>query len=760
MSKDDRIRIRGILLGEMVQQAMRAYRIEPRMPMQVKENQSSVTTAMDLDILYGTVLSRSVHRILIISRTRFIMADANINAPEAPVAADFPPTRSDEQILPRDKWNTNFFRAFTASFTIPSIYIQQFWDTIRFDKDKGYSYQLDEQRFYLTKATLRDALQLLSDNNNFIPPPNSNTIISFVNNLGYPNVVRTLSGGVVNRANIDYAERIWEEFTQCIHSFTEDKMNLALHAEGKKKVNPLVIPGVRFTKLIINHLQSKHKFHKRPGSLLHLPTEESALGYLKFSFKNTKRVRFGMAIPDTLISEEIRTAAYYSEYVAKVTKYQRYLAGEAVSDDDAPAPKPAKEATTKSTRKPKPQSSKTTPVAKSATSKTLKSFASQPSKPTLAPAKPQQKKRKLVEDTTEAPSQAKRSKAGKVLKKRTLSSTPQLVDEFVDEGVPDKEPMHGDEEADTQRAIEESLKEAQGAHRGPLPPIVFREPDTGKIQPLPEVEGKGKEKVGEEQAAQVLLNLQTPKKKNPAEQFIFQRRTPATTEPSGLDAGVSQTPSSHVVHAGPNLDHMDLGIAEASSQPNTEQMDDEFTATAYPKVQENLKLPTEGEVRLEEPASSAGTLSSMKNLDKDLSFTDQFLVEKSQEDEPEKTNTEAEVQSMVTVPIHQDTSSVPLMTTPVIDITDPQSDSTTVPASMPTTTATVTETTTTTTVPPPPPQPQQDVSTSILTQTIGQLEQNIADLVDANQALEERLDKQGNMIHQLETQDLSRLIRE
>ncbi|GKD94249.1 hypothetical protein Tco_1374086 [Tanacetum coccineum] len=80
---------------------------------------------------------------------------------------------------------------------------------------------------------------------------------------------------------------------------------------------------------------------------------------------------------------------------------------------------------------------------------------------------------------------------------------------------------------------------------------------------------------------------------------------------------------------------------------------------------------------------------------------------------------------------------------------------------MPTTTETVTETTTTTTTaPPPPPQPQQDVSTSILIQTIGQLEQNITDLVDANQALEERLDKQGNRIHQLETQDLSIMIRE
>ncbi|GKB01957.1 hypothetical protein Tco_0830001 [Tanacetum coccineum] len=56
-------------------------------------------------------------------------------------------------------------------------------------------------------------------------------------------------------------------------------------------------------------------------------------------------------------------------------------------------------------------------------------------------------------------------------------------------------------------------------------------------------------------------------------------------------------------------------------------MDEEFTTTAYPNVQENLKLPTEGEVRLEEPASSVGTRSSLQNLDKELSFTNQFLSE-------------------------------------------------------------------------------------------------------------------------------------
>ncbi|GKA70647.1 hypothetical protein Tco_0776786 [Tanacetum coccineum] len=380
-----------------------------------------------------------------------------------------------------------------------------------------------------------------------------------------------------------------------------------------------------------------------------------------------------MTIPNTLITEDIRTASYYPEYVAKVAKYQRFLVGEEVSDDDAPPPKPAKGAKPKTTKKPT-STQQTKPKTKPSTAKTTKSTPSQPPKPAPAP-------------------------------KRTL----QLKDEFIDEGVPAIEPKVDDEEAIVQK-----------------------------------VQGKGKEKVGEEQATQVLLNLQTPKKKNPAEQFIFQRRTPATAEPSGLvessslyaELGLTDSGTESDEEVSPEMNAQGQEEGQGGTNPSnagvsqtpSKQMDDEFTATAYPKVQENLKLPTEGEVRLEEPASSARTLSSMKNLDKDLSFTDQFLVDKSQEDELEKTNTESEVQSMVTVPIHQDTLSVPLMTTPVIDIIDPQSDSTTVPTSMPTTTST--------------------------------LEQNIADLVDANQALEERLDKQGNRIHQLETQDLSRLIKE
>ncbi|GJV18059.1 retrovirus-related pol polyprotein from transposon TNT 1-94 [Tanacetum coccineum] len=532
--------------------------------------------------------------------------------------------------------------------------------------------QLDEQWFNLTKDTLRDALQItpVDTNNAFSSPPTPDALIKFVNDLGYPKVVRHLSDvvtndmfqpwralttiinlclagktsgferpkapvlqilwGIINRAHINYAERMWEEFTQSIHTFIEDKKNLAQHTQGKKKATLIVIPSVRFTKLIVYYLQSKHKFHPRPDSLLPKPA------------KATK---------------------------PKASKQSKPL-----------APKAA-------TKKPKP-----------------------------TPAKPQEKKRKLVTETSEAPSPAKRSKAGKVVKKRTKKSSLQLVDEFVDEGVPENEPRIGDEEADLQKVVEESLKEFHSARQRPLPPVVIREPESRKFQPLPEVQGKGKEKrrtstqtepTGHDESSSLYAELGLTDSETDSDEevpgIVARIQDEGQAGPNPGDAEVSQPPSSHVVHVGPNLEHMDFEAFDTSIQPNPEQMDEEFTTTAYPNVQENLKLPTEGEVRLEEPASSAGTLSSLQHLDKELSFADQFLVEKSQEDEPEKTNTESEVQSMVTVPIHQDTSSVPLMTTPVIDLT-----------------------------------------------RIGELEQHMADLVQANLALEERMDKHGSKLYKLE----------
>ncbi|GJZ00016.1 hypothetical protein Tco_0517445 [Tanacetum coccineum] len=162
-------------------------------------------------------------------------------------------------------------------------------------------------------------------------------------------------------------------------------------------------------------------------------------------------------------------------------------------------------------------------------------------------------------EISEAPSPAKRSKAGKVTKKRKPKSSLQLINEGVDEGVPDKEPLFGDEER-------------------------FR------------VRGKRKSGLNKLRKFYSTFRLQ---KKSPADQYIFQRRTSTQTKPTGHDessfpvfaelgldklcdideasldqtiddAEASQPPSSHVVHAGPNREHMDLEASDTSIQPNPE----------------------------------------------------------------------------------------------------------------------------------------------------------------------------------------------
>nr|GFC12167.1 histone deacetylase 14 [Tanacetum cinerariifolium] len=177
--------------------------------------------------------------------------------------------------------NTNFFRAFTSSSTIPSIYIQQFWDTILYDKKVGcYKCQLDEQWFDLAKETLKEALQITSVNHNqaFAAHPSIYGLIDFVNQLGYPKLVMNFSNVVTN---------------------------------------DLFQPWRR-----------KHRFHPRPDSPLHLSNKEPVLGYLKFSAMGTKSEVFEMPIPDSLITTEIQQATYYREYLTKVTHHKKYLADE------------------------------------------------------------------------------------------------------------------------------------------------------------------------------------------------------------------------------------------------------------------------------------------------------------------------------------------------------------------------------------------------------------------------------------------------
>nr|GEX20202.1 ribonuclease H-like domain-containing protein [Tanacetum cinerariifolium] len=522
------------------------------------------------------------------------------------------------------------------------------WNTLTYGaKTSAYNFQLNETRFVLDANLLRDALEITPINqaHQFGSPPSGDAIMNFVNQLGYTEVVHFVSRmamdnlyqpwrvilsminqcltgktfgharprypalqmlwGIIMSTNVDYAELLWEEFVQAIQTFLTDEANLGSLTKKGKKDKPHVI-----------------LFYLR-------------LGNLKFVPKGEVDEVFGMPIPNKLISNNIRNVPYYNAYLEMVTKHDRKISAEKertkkTASAKQPMPMPAIEKSTKPAPAPKPKSTKER-LSKASTAKPPK-------------------------------------------------------------------PKHA--------------KENQ-AHVGG---VAIQEPVAEAMQPLPVVEGKGKAIVTKEQPAHSPLALHTPKRRSTMDQFIFQRRTPAieaySTGPSaqaqddtyvniicnspsladakigaasektnnGSDTEILQIDEEQgkdvdeQVNLEEKTDELDQGQARsdpdpgesrrALAGPDPKPTHDEFMNDLYPKVQESLKFRADEHVILEDPISSTGTLSSMKNLEDAYVVGDQFINDKSTKDEPEKPNVEAKVVSMVTVSIYQASSSVPPLSTP------------------------------------------------------------------------------------------------
>ncbi|GJR48390.1 hypothetical protein Tco_1316493 [Tanacetum coccineum] len=113
-----------------------------------------------------------------------------------------------------------------------------------------------------------------------------------------------------------------------------------------------------------------------------------------------------------------------------------------------------------------------------------------------------------------------------------------------------------------------------------------------------------------------------------------------------------------------------------------------------------------------------------------------------------------EVVSVVIVPIYQESSSVPPLSTPVIDLSPPK------PASSTTQTPIFTETTTTTTTPLPPPLQQQSTTESELAEHIAALEKKLSNLEQNNKNLDNTTRNLGSRFYTLELRDLPHKINE
>ncbi|GJY80644.1 hypothetical protein Tco_0493395 [Tanacetum coccineum] len=234
--------------------------------------------------------------------------------------------------------NTNFFRAFTASADIPSIYVQQFWNTLgKDDKTGEYSFQLDELWFNLNVDLLRNALKIaLKDSAHpFVPPLAGDLVIDFLNNLGYPKELQFVSKMHVNNLYQPW-RTILSMINQCLTGKTSGS------DKSRYPALQMLWGVVTGTNLIINHLGGRHNIHIRPQSPVHITADDYQLDNLKFVSKGGVDEVFGMPIPKDVITDAIRNLEYYKKYLDMVARKPRQPT--TVTDEEVGKKKKAPEA--------------------------------------------------------------------------------------------------------------------------------------------------------------------------------------------------------------------------------------------------------------------------------------------------------------------------------------------------------------------------------------------------------------------------------
>ncbi|GKE72395.1 hypothetical protein Tco_1534436, partial [Tanacetum coccineum] len=413
-------------------------------------------------------------------------------------------TRTDEQILPRFAWLQIGKRnlLFDVQKIQKNLIFQiSFWNTMKYDEKTGvYCCQVDEQWFNLSADLLRKALDItpVDPAHPFELPPTGDTVIDFVNQLGYLELVEFVSNirvnyvyqpwrvilslinqcltgktsgsdkprhpvlqmlwGIITKTNTDHAELLWEEFTQGIQTFFSHKAShKASLKDPKKKAVPFLIPYGRFTKMIIYYLGSTSN-----------PGDDFLLGNLKFIPKGETDEVFRMAIPKPMITEAIQQSSYYPKYLEMVAKNTKKTPQESAS-------KQSKHETKRAPPKnPTPKPSKITPSRK------------------VRKGKPS-----LVDEEDEAQQEPEPQREGddpalELARKLSLDAHQEKGE---GEGA----------DADLERAIKLSLDPSFLPQRqAPVGGVAIRELVAEEIQRLPDVEGKGKAIITEEKVAHSL----------------------------------------------------------------------------------------------------------------------------------------------------------------------------------------------------------------------------------------------------------------
>nr|GEW33823.1 retrovirus-related Pol polyprotein from transposon TNT 1-94 [Tanacetum cinerariifolium] len=341
------------------------------------------------------------------------------------------------------------------------------------------------------------------------------------------------------------------EFIQAIQTFISDRKKQPVK-DKKKEPKTLLLPYYIFTQLIIYHLRSKHNFHPRTGSTLYIPDKDSVLGNLKFVVKGVKYEVFGMPIPDALITNNIRNAPYYSEYLEMMAKHERRVAAKQTGQCDQLYLNRLHQKLLRSKgglvgkrRKPKSPlrlvdefTDEDLEARNQGLAHTMVIREPDPGRIQSLPEVQGKGKEKIIDEQIaytllDLNISKKKSPANQYILQRCTPETTEPTGLSLQPK--DKWNTMTNSKTESDKVVTPVNKEKDASYRE-INEINTRVQDEGQAgsNPGKQDEGQGKEKIIDEQIAYTLLDLNIPKKKSPADQYILQRCTPETTEPTGL----------------------------------------------------------------------------------------------------------------------------------------------------------------------------------------------------------------------------------
>ncbi|GJU02821.1 hypothetical protein Tco_1113159 [Tanacetum coccineum] len=571
-------------------------------------------------------------------------------------------------------------------------------------KSDVYSFQLDEQWFPLNDDLLRKALEItpVDPAYPFVSLPAGKQIMEFVNELGYPKVIHFISKMHLNNLYQQWRvmltlinqclsgktsgsdkprhpvlQMMWGIVTRSDVDYAEllwEEFVQGIQTFFSYRVS-LSIPSKKSTPHVIPYCQFTKLIIYYLGSIHNIHRRPESSVYVTgddFPLGNLKFVSKGEK--DEVFGKPI-PKDLITEAIQQSPYYQQYL-------EMADRKSTAKESVKKKTVSPADKSKK------------------------LAPAK----QTKHVKEKSTKPTPLKKADKDKVRKVRKGKSSLQLVDED-EKAQPEPEPQMEDDEYNLQRGIQMCLESrAPVTDEASTGPLAQPENDTSAnivrdTPSPPDVEISAEAEISDSKGDTEILNVGDEKGEDVSNTVALEERSVKLDEgQAGSDPGntLESRPPPDEDQAGSNLGPSHVALAG----PNPDPMHEDFIVTIYPK-----------------------------NLDHAFTYGDQFLYDKPTEEEPGKANMETEVKSMVTIPIHQASSTDPPLSTPVIDLTQPKLVSP--PNQEPTFTATTT--TRTTTLPPPPPPQQQSTTDLVIVARVSALEQICANFKKKNKYINENV---------------------